>query len=85
LIVRTKFSNTERMMSDPYEPSYTVDEFCVAERISRVMLYEDWKHGNGPRFYYNGRRRIIPHSARLEYQQRKMDEAEAKGGAHVAS
>jgi hypothetical protein len=65
----------------PYEPSYTVDEFCEAERISRVMLYEDWKYGNGPRFYYNGRRRIIPHSARLEYQQRKM--AEAAGGVNA--
>ena len=24
----------------PFEPSYTVDEFCKAERISRVKLYE---------------------------------------------
>ena len=26
----------------PHEPSYTVDEFCKAERISRVKLYELW-------------------------------------------
>jgi hypothetical protein len=64
----------------PHEPSYTVDEFCKAERISRVKLYDDWKQGTGPRFYRNGKRRIIPHSARLEYQQRKMAEA-AAGGA----
>ena len=60
----------------PYEPSYTVDEFCMAERISRVALYDMWKHGRGPAFYYNGVRRIIPHSARLEYQKRQMAEAE---------
>jgi hypothetical protein len=69
------------MMTDPnftpFEPSYTVDEFCKAERISRVRLYEEWKQGNGPRFYMNGIRRIIPHSARLEYQQRKMAEVAA--------
>ncbi|MBM3545277.1 MAG: transcriptional regulator [Alphaproteobacteria bacterium] len=58
-----------------YEPSYTVDEFCTVERISRVALYALWKEGRGPRFYRNGKRRIIPHSARLEYQERKMAEA----------
>jgi hypothetical protein len=61
----------------PFEPSYTVDEFCIAERTSRVSLYEEWKSNGGPRFYWKGNRRIIPHSARLEYQQRKMAEAEA--------
>jgi len=64
-------------MSDIYEPSYTVDEFAAAERISRVRLYDEWRRGTGPRYYLNGNRRIIPHSARLEYQHRKMAEAEA--------
>jgi len=64
----------------PFEPSYTVDEFCIAERIGKVRLYEEWKDGVGPRFYWNGNRRIIPHSARLEYQQRKMAAAEAQSG-----
>jgi len=66
--------------TQPYEPSYTVGEFCIAERIGKVRLYEEWKDGVGPRFYWNGNRRIIPHSARLEYQQRKMAEAEAQCG-----
>ena len=72
------------MMSDaftPFEPSYTVDEFCTVERISRVKLYDEWKHGKGPRFYYNGKRRIIPHYARIDYQQRKMAEAEEGANA----
>jgi hypothetical protein len=65
----------------PFEPSYTVDEFCAAERISRVALYDLWKQGKGPSFYMNGRRRIIPHSARLEFQQDRMAEI---GGADAA-
>lgn len=65
----------------PYEPSYTVDEFCTVERISRVKLYDLWKHGRGPRFYRNGKRRIIPHSARAEYQKLRM--AEAEGGTNA--
>jgi hypothetical protein len=63
----------------PFEPSYTVDEFCAAERISRVRLYEEWKQGTGPRFYWNGRCRRITHKARLDWQAER--EAEAKGGA----
>ena len=35
----------------PFEPSYTVTEFCKAERISRVALYDFWKQGKGPRYY----------------------------------
>jgi hypothetical protein len=52
----------------PFEPSYTVSEFCKAERISRVALYEFWKQGKGPRYYLNGRCRRITHAARLEWQ-----------------
>jgi hypothetical protein len=70
-------------LKTPYEPSYTVSEFCEAERISRVMLYEIWKQGRGPRSYLNGKRRIIPHIARLEWQQRML--AEAEGGAHASA
>jgi hypothetical protein len=59
-----------------YEPSYTPDEFCKAERISRSKLYEFWKTGRGPKFYLNGVSRRIPHVARLEWQQQRMAEAE---------
>ena len=49
-------NNTERMMRardvlPPFEASYSVDEFCLAERMSRVSLYAMWKQGKGPRFY----------------------------------
>ena len=67
-----------------YEPSYTPDEFCAAERISRSALYKLWKAGKGPRFYRNGVCRIIPHNARLEFQQDRMNEAEAQERAAKA-
>jgi hypothetical protein len=61
----------------PKDPSYTVDEFCKAERISRVRLYELWKLGHGPRFYMNGRCRRITHAARLEWQREMEARVEA--------
>jgi hypothetical protein len=67
----------------PHEPSYTVDEFCTVERISRVKLYGFWKSGHGPRYYSNGRCRRITHTARLEWQ-RQM-EAIAMGSAHSSA
>jgi hypothetical protein len=66
-------------MNDPYEPSYTVGEFCDAERLSPFMLYKAWKEGRGPRYYMNGRRRIITHRARLEWQASR--EAEVSDGS----
>ena len=42
------------------DPSYTVDDFCAAKRMSRSMLYKAWAEGWGPDFYWVGvtRRRI---------------------------
>lgn len=67
----------------PNEPSYTVEEFCLAERISRAMLYAFWKQGKGPRYYTNGRCRRITHQARLDWQAAR--EAEACGGDNEAA
>jgi hypothetical protein len=59
------------------DPSYTVNEFCAVERISRSQLYEDWKACKGPRFYWNGKHRRISHEARVEWRRRREAEAEA--------
>ena len=67
----------------PREPSYTVDEFCLAERLSRVALYKMWQQGKGPRFYMNGRCRRITHQARMDFQAAR--EAETMGGAADAA
>jgi hypothetical protein len=49
--------------------TYTLDEFCEAERISRAMLYKLWRQGQGPRFYFLGNRRRITSAAREEWQR----------------
>ena len=63
------------------DPSYTVDEFCTAERVCRSKLYDLWKQGKGPRFYWNGRERRITHQARLDWQRQREAEALAMEAA----
>ena len=60
------------------DPSYTVAEFCAAERMSRSMLYRAWAEGWGPDFYWVGVTRRITHRARLAWQRAR--EAEAAAG-----
>ena len=60
------------------DPSYTVEEFCAAERMSRSMLYKAWAEEWGPDFYWVGVTRRITHRARLEWQRQR--EAEAAAG-----
>jgi hypothetical protein len=57
------------------DPSYTISEFCAAERISRGMLYKLWGQGRGPRRFYIGAAPRISHQARVEW--RRQLEAEA--------
>jgi hypothetical protein len=51
------------------DPSFTVDEFCRAERMSRSALYKQWQQGKGPRFYLVGNSRRISAQARFDYQR----------------
>ena len=62
------------------DPSYTVNEFCAAERISRSMLYKMWAAGYGPDFYLVGVTRRITHRARIDFQ-RQREAAAAKSAA----
>jgi hypothetical protein len=52
------------------DQSYTPEEFCEAERISRGMLYKLWARGEGPAFYRVGNRPRITHEARLAWQRK---------------
>jgi hypothetical protein len=61
------------------DPTYTVDEFCAAERMSRSMLYRAWAEGWGPDFYWVGVTRRITHRARLAWQAQR--EAVARNAA----
>jgi hypothetical protein len=62
------------------DPSYTVDEFCAAERMSRSMLYKAWAEGWGPDFYRVGVTRRITHRARLAWQREREAKAAADNG-----
>jgi hypothetical protein len=61
------------------DPSYTIAEFCTAERLSRGMLYKLWDQGKGPRFFYIGNARRISHEARTEWRRKLEAEADRKG------
>ena len=50
------------------ETSYTIQEFCKAERISRTLLYRAWREGWGPRFHLVGSHKRISPEARLEWR-----------------
>ena len=62
------------------DQSYTIDEFCTVERLSRAMLYKLWAQGNGPRWFQVGNRRHISHEARTEWRRRLEAEAESTNG-----
>jgi hypothetical protein len=61
------------------DQSYTVDEFCAAERMSRGKLCEAWCKGRGPRFYWNGTHRRITQQARLDWQRQQEAAAITNG------
>jgi hypothetical protein len=58
------------------DPTFTIDEFCRAEHISRSLLYEYWRAGIGPKFYLAGTHRRITATARLEWQRQREAAAE---------
>jgi hypothetical protein len=57
------------------DQSYTIAEFCAAERISRALLYKLWEAGKGPRCFYINTSRRISHQARTEWRERLEAEA----------
>jgi hypothetical protein len=53
------------------EPSYTILQFCEAERISRSLLYRAWREGWGPRYHLVGAHKRISPEARREWRQER--------------
>jgi hypothetical protein len=51
------------------ETSYTIQEFCKAEHISRTLLYRAWREGWGPRYHLVGSHKRISPEARREWRQ----------------
>ena len=63
------------------ETSYTIIEFCEAERISRSLLYRAWREGWGPRFHLVGTYKRISPEARREWRQEREAAALRQGAA----
>jgi hypothetical protein len=59
----------------PVIAAFTVDEFCDSHRVSRTNLYNLWKQGRGPRFFWNGVQRRITAEAAAEWRQQMESEA----------
>ena len=62
------------------DPTYTIDDFCAVEHISRSQLYKAWQEGRGPRFYWWGNSRRITSEARREWQREREAECEERAG-----
>jgi hypothetical protein len=58
--------------------SFTITEFCEAERLSRSKLYLLWGEGKGPRTFTIGTKRLISAEARLEWRRAREAETAAK-------
>lgn len=50
-------------------PSYTIAEFCAAERFTRPYYHKLKREGRGPREMRDGRLVRISHKARLDWQK----------------
>jgi hypothetical protein len=67
------------------DPSLNIDGFCVGENISRASLYNLWKRGKGPRYFYVGNSRRISHEARQQWRRDREAEAAEHEVACVAN
>ena len=71
---------TKDKPSVPFEPSYSIREFCAAEGISGPTFYKLRALGQGPKEMRLGTAVRISHRARLEWQESRqnLSAAEAK-------
>ena len=56
-------------MSDTDSHTYTINEFCRVEHISRSLLYQLWQQGRGPRYFFVGTHRRITEQARQDWHR----------------
>jgi len=65
---------------------FTVAEFCAAHRISRSLLYLEWKAGTGPRFLRVGTRILITREAAAQWRvERERNTADSAAAASAVS
>ncbi len=59
-------------------PSETIDEFCIAERISRGMYYKLKRMGKGPREMAIGTHKRISPEAHAGWRREREADAQAQ-------
>jgi hypothetical protein len=79
---KAAFSKTRLRKNEPIPESVdqtlTINGFCQAEHVSRNKLYELWKQGIGPDFYWLGCERRITQDARKRWQAEREAAARAQ-------
>jgi hypothetical protein len=60
------------------DPTYTVAEFCEAERISNTRFFDYLNTDRAPRYWMHGSQIRITHQARLDWQRDREAETLAK-------
>ncbi|WP_224545599.1 helix-turn-helix domain-containing protein [Mesorhizobium sp. CA16] len=56
-------------------PSYTIDEWCEIEKVSRTKFYRLRQLGTGPKLMRVGGRYMISHDAALAWREARTAEA----------
>jgi hypothetical protein len=74
-----KFRKNEPLPAS-VDQTLTINGFCRAEHISRNKLYELWKQGIGPDFYWVGVERRITQDARKRWQAAREGAARQAAG-----
>ena len=57
------------------DESFTIQEFCAAEKISRAFFYKLQSQGKAPQTYSLGSNRRISRDAYLEWRHERETEA----------
>jgi hypothetical protein len=66
-----------RARTDVEPVVYSVRRFCDSHEISRTHLYEQWRKGIGPRFYWQGDEKRITAEAAAEWVVRMQAASDA--------
>lgn len=65
------------------DETFTIDEFCAAEKISRAFFYKLDAQGNAPKTYNVGRNRRISRAAYDAWRAAREAVANPKGDRNV--
>ena len=59
--------------------AYTIDEFCIAHRISRRTFYDLIERGEGPKLMHIGSKRLISAKAAAKWRRQREGTGTERG------